>query len=154
MFGYFEGAIQSDKSINIMLGRMAAAVKFVISAKDASFSTKYQIKSIEIVKAAVKSHFFPHNSTNNLFGNNMKESFTPSNYEISNTSTEFVYYYQIGENISPSSTNRTKVIITANRKNTEKKYTVDLGCDQPGTPNRNYSLYRNNNYTFNIVLNN
>ena len=84
----------------------------------------------------------------------MKESFTPSDYQISNTSTEFVYYYQIGENISPSSTNRTKVIITANRKNTEKKYTVDLGCDQPGTPNRNYSLYRNNNYTFNIVLNN
>ncbi|MDD3038949.1 DUF4906 domain-containing protein [Bacteroides sp.] len=158
MFGYYEGAIQSNKSINIMLGRMTAAVKFVISAKDASSSINYQIKSIEIVKAAVKSYFFPHNSTNNIFGSTFKESFNPSDFQIANASTEFSYYYQIGENISPSSTNHTQVVITANRGSkstwTTKRYTVDLGCDRPEVPNRNYSLYRNNNYTFNIVLNN
>lgn len=152
MFGYYEGAIRSNESLNIMLGRMAAAVKFVISAKDASPSIKYKIKSIEIVKAAIKSYLFPHNSTDAIFGNSIKESFFVQSYQISDTTTEHAFYYQIGENISPTDANRTKVIITVDRNNTEKKYTVDLGCDQPETPNRNYSLYRNNNYTFNIVL--
>jgi hypothetical protein len=35
---------------------------------------------------------------------------------------------------------------------TNVTYTVKLGCDSPGTSNRNYSLYRNNTYTFNINL--
>lgn len=165
MFGYYEGTIQSGMYINIMLGRMAAAVKFVISGKDVGEKVNYQIKSIEIQNAAIKSYLFPHNSTNELFGNNIKELFTPvSDYQISNSKPEYAFYYQVGENISPNDAHRTKVIITARRGTkgysstwtwaADKTYTVELGCDQPESSNRNYSLYRNNNYTFNIVLNN
>lgn len=151
MFGYYEGVIEANKEINIMMGRMAAAVKFVITASKADYRSPYQINSIEIIKASRQTHFFPNNSTDVNFGGSIKEVFTSDN-NINLPYEELVYYYQIGENISPSELNRTKVKINATYNEKARDYTVVLGCDAPGTPNRNYSLYRNNNYTFNINL--
>ncbi len=151
MFGYYEGVISSGQYINIMLGRMATALKFVITATNASSRNSYTINKIEIKKAPRQSYFYPHNSTDQNFGNNISESFSGNNI-INNSTKELVFYYQIGENISPSENNRTEIKINAKSNNGTKDYSVVLGCDAPGTVNRNYSLYRNNNYTFNINL--
>lgn len=159
MFGYYEGIITAGQNINIMMGRMAAALKLVITATGANGSFPYKINEIKIVKTPKQSYFFPHNSTDGNFSSDdsdISETFS-SNNQINNTTIkELVFYYQIGENISPSEKNQTKVTIIAQKKGKNNwntaKYTVVLGCDAPGTPNRNYSLYRNNNYTFNINL--
>lgn len=150
MFGYYEGVIKSNQSINIMMGRMAAALKFVITASNSNQYT-YKINSIEIIKAPRQSYFYPHKSTDSNFGSNIVEKFSKNNV-INSSTPELTFYYQIGENISPSDANRTKIKINATYGNSTKDYTVVLGCDAPGTENRNYSLYRNNNYTFNINL--
>lgn len=151
MFGYYEGVIKDSQKINIMMGRMAAAVKFVITASNASNASTCQINSIEIIKASRQTHFFPHESTDGNFGESIKEEFKSDNF-INDKIKELVYYYQIGENISPSEVNRTKVKINATYNGKNKNYTVVLGCEAPGTIDRNYSLYRNNNYTFNLNL--
>lgn len=177
MFGYYEGPLTQGQSINIMMGRMAAALKFVISTQDSE--VRYRIKKIEIQKASRDTYYFPHKSEDKNFGNNIIENFSSNNDDGDNvfgseTESNLTYYYQVGENIEPTEENRTKVVVTAERRvqvhipglfpwspgryewqwRAAKTYTVILGCDAPGTPNRNYSLYRNNNYTFHIVLNN
>lgn len=151
MFGYYEGVIQKNQNINIMMGRMATALKFVITASNSSQYNSYTINSIEIIKAPRQSYFYPHKSTDGNFGSSIVEKFSEKN-SINSPTTELTFYYQIGENISPSELNRTKIKINATYRNSTKDYTVVLGCDAPGTENRNYSLYRNNNYTFNINL--
>lgn len=154
MFGYYEGPLENNQSINIMMGRMAAALKFVITGE----SGTYRIKKVEIQQPSRDTYYFPHDSKNENFGESIIETFS-NNYEISsNSSNNLTLYYQVGENINPTEDNRTRVVITAQKYgrydwNADKTYTVILGCDAPGTPNRNYSLYRNNNYTFNIALN-
>lgn len=164
MFGYYEGPLKNGQSINIMMGRMAAALKFVISTPNTT--NRYRITQIEIVKASRDTYYFPHNSEDKNFGSPITETFS-NGYEIgSDTNSELICYYQVGENINPAGDNRTKVVITAKKGTwswsllgwywnygTAQTYTVILGCDAPGTPDRNYSLYRNNNYTFNIALN-
>ena len=171
MFGYYEGTLTSGQYINIMMGRMAATLKFVVNAANANETYHYRITNIEIINASKQCYYFPHNSTNeNFIGDNISESFKENN-EITSSIEELTFYYQIGENIYPTTENRTKVKISAQkgerynagskyypnwqyRWGATKNYTVVLGSDAPGTANRNYSLYRNNNYTFNITLNN
>lgn len=161
MFGYYEGPLTPGQNINIMMGRMAATLKFVISFPNKD--NRYRITKIEIQKPSRKTYYFPHGSEAGNFPTNITETFTNTNdNDFGNgLNSELTYYYQVGENINPAEDNRTTVVITA-QKGTEsrlgwwyadsKTYTVVLGCDAPGTPNRNYSLYRNNNYTFNIAL--
>lgn len=158
MFGYYEGPLTNNQSINIMMGRMAAALKFVIQPQDST--NRYRINKIEIQKASRDTYYFPQKSEDKNFGDNITETFS---LEMgSGCDSNRTFYYQVGENIDPTDDNRTRIVITAQkgtRKNKKwnygdyKTYTVILGCDAPGTPNRNYSLYRNNNYTFNIALN-
>ncbi len=165
MFGYYEGKLESNQSINIMMGRMAAALKFVISTPNAN--ARYRITKIEIKNASGETFYFPHKSeARNFEGINISETFSDNDNDNSNTfgsglTSERIYYYQVGENITPAADKRTTVVITARKGTwsnwnwnwnyaTAQKYTVVLGCDAPGTPDRNYSLYRNNNYTFNI----
>lgn len=164
MFGYYEGPLTNNQSINIMMGRMAAALKFVISTPNTA--NRYKITQIEIQKASRDTYYFPHKSEDKNFGSDIVESFSSDNVLGIDKVSNLTYYYQVGENINPSENNRTRVVITAQKGTlswtplgsywkygTAKTYTVILGCDAPGTPNRNYSLYRNNNYTFNIALN-
>ena len=188
MFGYYEGPLSSGQYINIMMGRMAAALKFVINANNSS--DKYQIDKIEIQNASRGTYYFPHESKSSNFGANISETF--ENNIIGDESNELIYYYQVGENINPAADKYTTIVITATKGEyqtvteqqyvngpyydkrgrlqngwhweyvqvqkwkgtTTETYTVVLGADAPGTANRNYSLYRNNNYTFNITLKN
>lgn len=171
MFGYYEGPLTNNQSINIMMGRMAAALKFVISTNN--HDVRYKINKIEIQKASRDTYYFPHKSEDKNFGIDIVESFSSDNVLGIDKVSNLTYYYQVGENINPSVDNRTRVVITAEKgievyipgsllplrpprwewQWSTQTYTVILGCDAPGTPNRNYSLYRNNNYTFNIALN-
>lgn len=161
MFGYYEGSLKNGESINIMMGRMAAALKFVISASNTKYI--YKISKIEIQKASWDTYYFPHDSKDKNFdGGSITETFSNNNEVGSGAKSDLTFYYQVGENINPSLDNRTRVVITAEKRtysdnnlkwDAAQTYTVILGCDAPGTTNRNYSLYRNNNYTFNIALN-
>lgn len=161
MFGYYEGTIKKGQNINIMMGRMASTLKIVISCPD---NTRYRITKIKLENVSQCTYYFPHNSIRSNF-NDMNETFASTNDDntIGNgLSLERNYYYQTGENIAPVDDKRTRVVITALKGkkkfssiwsyDTSKNYTVVLGTDTPGTPERNYSLYRNNNYTFNIQL--
>lgn len=165
MFGYYEGNLTSGQSINIMMGRMAAALKFVISTPNEG--NRYRITKIEIKNVAQSTGYFPDTpETNNTIYTGISETFDTGN--ILNTlgsglKNELTYYYQVGENINPGTDRYTRVEITAEKGSNDysyhwtyeaaKTYSVILGTDAPGTANRNYSLYRNNNYTFNIALN-
>lgn len=151
MFGSYQGTLKDNQDINIMMGRMATTLKIVVGRSDNYIP--YAISKIEIQNVSHQTYFIPHPSTESNFGSNMSESFT-QNITIDGSASERIFYYQVGENINPDENRRTKVVITAKRSGyDEKKYIVVLGADAPGTPNRNYSLYRNNNYTFNINLN-
>lgn len=166
MFGYYEGPVTDEADIHILMGRMAAAVKFVITAPDVAPVTLPSLKviGIEILNRPSQSYFYPNPSADLSFEDFSEPSFTfAANNVITNNTEELIYYYQIGENISPvvdlsaspAVDNRTKVRIKAEYGNLgEKTYIVDLGCDPPTVPeaDRNYSLYRNNNYTFHIAL--
>lgn len=163
MFGYYEGELSSGRSINIMMGRMAAALKFVITPKN-TFD-RYKITNIELKKVSKGTYYFPGNLPTNDF-TTITEAFDNNNEVGNSTNSELIYYYQVGENINPVENNCTTVVITAIKgirsdygrwtysNSTPKTYTVPLGSDAPTPPtaNRNCSLYRNNNYTFNIHL--
>lgn len=161
MFGYYEGTIKEGQYINIMMGRMAASLKIVVSCPE---NTRYRITTIKLENVSKCTYYFPHDSKKGNF-TNIIESFPTTDNEntIGNgLGLERNYYYQTGENIAPAEDKHTKVVITAQKGekifgsiwsyNPAKNYTVILGTDSPGTPERNYSLYRNNNYTFNIQL--
>ena len=78
-------------------------------------------------------------------------TFSDNSKSVSNGSPLALYYYT-GKNIAPETTRRTTIKITATSGRNSKTYTIELGADSPNVENRNYSIYRNNNYTFNINL--
>ncbi|WP_455585291.1 hypothetical protein [Bacteroides sp.] len=162
MFGYYEGTLNNGQYINIMMGRMVATLKFVIGTNNTD--NRYRITKIEIQNTSRETFYFPHDSKESNFGDNIAETFAENDVNAigKDLSSERSYYYQTGENINPANSKRTTVVITAKKGTYSRKswsygsaqtYTVVLGADAPGTSNRNYSLYRNNNYTFNIQLN-
>lgn len=153
MFGSYQGTLKDNQDINIMMGRMATTLKIVVGRSNNYIP--YAISKIEIQNVSHQTYFIPHPSTESNFGSNMIEDFSDNIIKIDGSASERIFYYQVGENIDPDENRRTKVVITARKSGdyNEKTYTVVLGADAPGTPNRNYSLYRNNNYTFNINLN-
>lgn len=146
MFGYYEGVIEDGMDLNILMGRMAACMNIVISA-----NRSYTI-STTITNAVSNTHFYPMEEDNDR--EKLKYyTFSDSDQSVSSDSPLTLYYYT-GENIAPEADKRTKIKITAKpSEGTAKTYTIELGSDAPGTVNRNYSIYRNNNYTFNINLN-
>ncbi len=153
MLGYYEGNLTNGMSLNILMGRMAACMNITITS---DFTNDYTI-STEVKNAVSNTHFFPvpegYREEDNISAVTYK-NFTDTNAGIVNNQKSLILYYYTGENISPLADKRTSITITAKRLNTTKKYTIELGADAPGTNNRNYSIYRNNNYTFNIHLKN
>lgn len=147
MFGYYEGIIEDGMNLNILMGRMAACMNIVISA-----NSTYTI-STTITNAVSNTHFYPMEEGNDR-GKLKYFTFNDSGKNVSSDSPLTLYYYT-GENIAPEADKRTTIRITANstEEGSVKTYTIDLGSDAPDTANRNYSIYRNNNYTFNINLN-
>lgn len=153
MLGYYEGNLTNGMSLNILMGRMAACMNIVITS---DFISNYTI-STEVKNAVSNTHFFPvpegYKEEDKISAVTYKD-FADMNAGLVNRQNSLILYYYTGENISPLTDKRTSVIITAKQSNITKKYTIELGADAPGTNNRNYSIYRNNNYTFNIHLKN
>lgn len=151
MFGYYEGKISNGMTLNILMGRMAACINIVITS---TYTNEHKI-STNLNNAVTNTHYFPMEEGNN--GSGLKyQNFQDLDAGTVSNSKSLTLYYYTGENIHPNEGNRTSIVITAKRtgSNTTKKYTINLSSDAPGTANRNYSLYRNNNYTFNITLKN
>lgn len=148
MFGYYEGVIEDKMDLNILMGRMAACMNIIISAKKS-----YTI-STTITNAVSNTHFYPMEEGDNREKLNY---FTFSDsYQSVRSDSPLTLYYYTGENIAPEADKRTTIKITATPTGFRPKtrtYTIELGSDAPETANRNYSIYRNNNYTFNINLN-
>lgn len=148
MFGYYEGVIEDGMNLNILMGRMAACMNIVISA-----NRSYTI-STTINNAVSNTHFYPMEEGNDR--TKLKYSTLTDNRQSVSSGSPLTLYYYTGENIAPEVDKRTTIKITAitsGNRPTTRTYTIDLGSDAPNTANRNYSLYRNNNYTFNIQLN-
>lgn len=144
MFGYYEGPIKDKMSLNILMGRMAACMNIVISA-----NSSYTLNT-QITNAVTTTHFFPMEEGDDRA--DLKYStFSDNSKSVSNGSPLALYYYT-GENIAPETSRRTTIKITATSGRNSKTYTIELGADSPNVENRNYSIYRNNNYTFNINL--
>lgn len=149
MFGYYEGPITSSMSLSVLMGRMAACVNIVLTSE---FTYSYTI-STKINNAVASTHYFPMENDDDKNGLTYV-SFSDTNAGTVNKNSDLTLYYYMGENIAPDSGKRTNIEVTATWSNSSKKYTIELGADAPGTANRNYSIYRNNNYTFNIHLKN
>ncbi|WP_276856724.1 DUF4906 domain-containing protein [Bacteroides fluxus] len=150
MFGYYEGNIQNGSSLNILMGRMAACINIVVTSH---FLSEYTIGT-EIQNAVTNTHYFPMETGESNGKLTYKDFKDPKAGTISSSKSLRLYYYT-GENINPATDKRTNIIITAKKGNNTKTYTVDLGSESPTiAADRNYSLYRNSNYTFNINLKN
>lgn len=147
MFGYYEGNITNGMSLNVLMGRMAACVNIILTS---DFSSAYTI-STKVNKAIANTHYFPMEEGDDK-SDLTYTSFSDESVGTVSSSNNLILYYYMGENISPDTEHRTNIEVTASRFGIEKKYTVELGSDAPNTVNRNYSIYRNNNYTFNIHL--
>lgn len=148
MFGYYDGPISNKMSLNILMGRMAACMNIVISAINS-----YTINT-QITNAVTTTHFFPMEEGDDRTDLEYR-TFSDNSQTVNNSSPLSLYYYT-GENIVPEKEKRTTIKITATTTyypQSSKTYTIELGADSPNVENRNYSIYRNNNYTFNINLN-
>lgn len=149
MYGYYQGNLASSQAINITLGRMVARldIKIDMASGEESFSNiKMQLKN-----APIQIHYSPmeiNDSETSIY-----KDFPIENLgALSSTSSAISRYYYIGENINPEPGKETVLEIKATPSGkSEKTYTIKLGANAPGTSN-DYSLYRNNNYTFNINL--
>lgn len=149
MFGYYEGSITNGMSLNVLMGRMAACVNIILTS---DFSSTYTI-STKVNNVIANTHYFPMEEEDDK-SDLIYTSFSDTNAGIVSSSNNLILYYYMGENISPNAEYRTNIEVTASSRYSNKKYTVELGSDAPNTVNRNYSIYRNNNYTFNIHLKN
>lgn len=148
MFGYYEGNIQNGSNLNILMGRMTACINIVITSE---FSYEYTI-SANITNAVTNTHYFPM-ETGETSGQLTYSNFSDSKAGTTKKSKPLTLYYYTGENINPATDKRTSITIMAERNGYTKTYTIDLGSESPAVAtDRNYSLYRNNNYTFNINL--
>src|SRR5574344_950112 len=146
MMGYYHGNISANMNLNVMMGRMVSCIKLVFT----SSSTPTTITSVKINNAVMSSYFFPAStSTNSLTYGSYTDNLTSNN--VASSSSPLTLYYYTGENINPTEAHRTTATISSSKGT----YTVVLGSDSPSvTSNRNYSLYRNNTYTFTLNFKN
>jgi hypothetical protein len=148
MFGYYKGAITDGMSLNIQLGRIASCMKVVIKT---TTTNTYSVSSVAIKNAVLTSRYYPSTDTNDLTYGDFTDTFTTA-LSVTSSNPQTLYYYT-AENMNPTEAHRTSVTINSKHGTTTNNVTVDLGTDSPSvTTNRNYSLNRNNIYTFNIVL--
>lgn len=149
LFGYYEGNLQSEgQSVNIVMGRLVCRLNIAVSAKTAGV---YSDVKIQLQKAQTSSYLFPGNmylppvDTSNPLLNPYPEEAISGALGVAP-----VYrYYYMAENINTgNASERTQLKITATKGGAIVEKTVDLGRSDIS----DYSLLRNNNYTFNIVL--
>lgn len=148
MYGYYQGELTALHPVNITLGRMAARLDIIIGSASGSFTNL----TLQLTNAVIKTHYSPLKIANNETDSyvNFIEDRTFINKTITNSSKITCYYFT-GENITPEIGKETMLIVKATKNKQIYTYHIKLGANAPGTSD-DYSLYRNNNYTFNINL--
>lgn len=150
MYGYYQGELSNRHPVNITLGRMAARLDIVISAANNSTFTNL---TLQLKNAVIKTHYSPLKVSDNEVTTcyvDFPEDKTFINKSIT-SSNKITCYYFTGENITPTFGKETMLIVKAQKGRNSYTYNIKLGANAPGTSD-DYSLYRNNNYTFNINL--
>ncbi len=152
MYGYYQGELNTSYPVNITLGRMAARLDIIIGA--AKPSETFKNLTLQLKNAVIKTHYSPMKITNDeatSYYVDFPVDYTFSTENIT-SSHKITCYYFTGENITPEIDKETTLVVTAKKNYKTYTYNIKLGANAPGTSD-DYSLYRNNNYTFNINLN-
>lgn len=146
LFGYYEGEIsKATTAINVALGRLICRLNIAISAKNEGVFSNVRIM---LKRAQTKSYLFPSDTYLNPDGDYAEEMVTNRAEKLSK---DFSYhYYYMAENVTTGTNfnERTQLQIKAVKRGKELTKTIDLGRRDI----EDYSILRNNNYTFNIIL--
>lgn len=145
MYGYFQGAVTEGQSLNIMLGRLFLRVNLVLKNNTGTVFDKITVK---IDNVPTKTHIpFVNEPLEGDIFTSYEETIVLPNGGLGIGESMTRYYY-MPENIRPSPEKATTVTISANGRTAS----VALGNDVPGVTDRDYTLSRNNIYTFNLKL--
>ena len=143
MYGYFQGGIEERQPLNILLGRLFLRVNLVLKNSTGAALGDMTV-TIDNVPAKTRIPFMEE-----PLGGDAYTTYTETITGGLAADASITRYYYIPENIRPAEAKATKVTITANGKSAS----VTLGNDSPDiTTNRDYTLSRNNIYTFNLNL--
>ena len=148
LFGYYEGEIAAGTTaVNVVLGRLVCRLNIAVSAKTAGIFSNVRI---QLQNAQTKGYLFPSDVyLSPEGGGNYTEEVVIGDDEVLGTAPLYRYYY-MAENVTEGtdSGERTRLQIKAKKGGAEYTKAIDLGRSDI----HDYSLRRNNNYTFNIVL--
>lgn len=143
MYGYFQGGIEERQPLNILLGRLFLRVNLVLENSTGAALGDMTV-TIDNVPAKTRIPFIEE-----PLGGDVYTTYTETINGGLAADASITRYYYMPENIRPAEAKATKVTITANGKSAS----VTLGNDSPDiTTNRDYTLSRNNIYTFNLNL--
>ena len=145
LFGYYEGEITTGTTaVNVVLGRLVCRLNIAVSAKMAGVFSNVKI---QLKRAQTKGYLFPSDTyLAPESGDYTEEVITAGTL---GTTSSYRYYY-MAENVTTGTNQneRTQLQIKATKGGTEYTKNIDLGRSDIN----DYSLRRNNNYTFNIIL--
>lgn len=148
LFGYYEGEIAAGTTaVNVVLGRLVCRLNIAVSAKTAGIFSNVKI---QLQNAQTKGYLFPSDVyLSPEGGGNYTEEVVIGDDKVLGTAPLYRYYY-MAENVTEGtdSGERTRLQIKAKKGGAEYTKAIDLGRSDI----HDYSLRRNNNYTFNIVL--
>lgn len=155
LFGYYKGAVKDNMTLNVVLGRLITRLR--LNIKPSHAMTGPVVLKLENVRSRINifptdTPYQPKGTTDEEKAADRAANFTSFTKTLSGLGVEgIVQYFYTGENISPSATDATKLIVTHNDKN----YTILLGAESPEASepsSRNLSLERNSGYNFGIKL--
>ena len=154
MSGYYEGPITEGMDISAALGRIISNVSIGISLGEGwSYYDMPRSASIQLQNIPRKTFLFPPDEA--TYENSRIER-GHFNEEAINTlsDSEYAYrYYYVAGFAALDSSDACNLHIQVTMNNGSIRSTdIPLGNDAPGTENRNYTIYRNSNYTFNLRL--
>lgn len=143
LFGYYEGNITAaTQDVNIVLGRLACRLNIIV--KNYTSGTLKDVK-MQLLNVPERTRLFPPSTTSDI----NQSDYDAEQIDGAFTTTPIYRYYYIPENVNPEETKRTQLQIAAIRNNSVTvTRTIDLGRPDIG----DYSLDRNNNYTFTFIL--
>lgn len=146
LFGYYEGEnTTGTTAVNVVLGRLVCRLNIAVSAKTAGVFSNVKI---QLKRAQTKGYLFPSDTYLAPESGDYTEEVITTAGTLGTTSS-YRYYY-MAENVTTGTNRdeRTQLQIKATKGGTEYTKIIDLGRSDIN----DYSLRRNNNYTFNIIL--
>lgn len=146
LFGYYEGEITTGTTaLNVVLGRLVCRLNIAVSAKTAGVFSNVKI---QLKRAQTKGYLFPSDTYLTPEDGDYTEEAIVTSGTLG--TTPLYRYYYMAENVTAGTNRneRTQLQIKATKGGTEYTKSIDLGRSDIN----DYSLRRNNNYTFNIIL--